>query len=43
MGIPSECHTYATLGHCLQWQTSPGTGGFTCFDRVWEYMEPWMY
>ena len=43
MGIPAECHTYATLGHCLQWQTSPGTGGFNCFDRVWEYMEPWLY
>ena len=43
MGIPAECHTYATLGHCLQWQTYPGTGGYSCFDRVWEYMEPWLY
>ena len=43
MGIPAECHTYATLGHCLQWQTSPGTGGYSCFDRVWEYLEPWLY
>ena len=43
MGIPAEVHTYATRGHCLQWKSSPGTGSYNCFDRVWEYMQPWMY
>lgn len=43
MGIQAEIHTYATRGHCFQWQTSPGTGSYNCFDRVWEYLQPWMY
>jgi acetyl esterase/lipase len=43
MGIPAECHTLATRGHCFQWKSSPGTGSYHCFDRVWEYLEPWMY
>ena len=43
MGIPAEVHTYATRAHCFQWKSSPGTGSYNCFDRVWEYLEPWMY
>ena len=43
MGIPAECHTYALRGHCFQWLASPGTGSYNCFDRVWDYLEPWLY
>ena len=43
MGLPAECHTFATRGHCFQCQASPGTGSYNCFDRVWDYIEPWLY
>jgi len=38
MGIQSEVHTLALRGHCFQWSASPGTGSYTYFDRIWEFL-----
>lgn len=38
MGIQSELHTLACRTHCFQRNSSPGTGSYTHFDRIWEYL-----
>lgn len=38
MGIQSELHTLACRTHCFQRNSSPGTGSYTHFDRIWEFL-----
>ena len=38
MGIQGEVHTFATRAHCFHRYASPGTGSYTCLDRVWEFL-----
>lgn len=38
MGIQSELHTLALRQHCFQRKASPGTGSYTWFDRIAEYL-----
>ena len=38
MGVQGELHTYATRKHCLHRTASPGTGSYTCLDRIWDFM-----
>ena len=38
MGIQGELHTLATRPHCFHRNASPGTGSYTCLDRIWEFL-----
>jgi len=38
MGIQSELHTLATRVHCFHLNAVPGTGSYTYFDRIWEFL-----
>ena len=38
MGIQGGLHTFATRGHCFHRAASPGTGSYTCLDRIWEFL-----
>jgi len=38
MGIQGDLHTLATRKHCFLAKASPGTGGYTWMDRIWEFM-----
>ena len=38
MGIQSDLHTLAKRGHCFHFAASPGTGSYTCFDRIREFL-----
>ena len=38
MGIQSELHTLACRTHCFQRNSSPGTGSYTHFYRIWEFL-----
>ena len=38
MGIQGDLHTLAKRGHCFQFKASPGTGSYTWFGRVWEFL-----
>ena len=38
MGVQGEVHTFATRNHCFQSQALPGTGSYTCLDRIWEFL-----
>ena len=38
MGIQGEVHTFATRAHCFHRYASPGTGSYTCLDRIWEFL-----
>ena len=38
MGIQGELHTLALRGHCFQRTAAPGTGSYTCPDRIWEFL-----
>ncbi len=39
MGVQSELHTLATRYHCFHMKASPGTGSYTCLNRIWEFLE----
>ena len=38
MGVQSELHTLALRKHCFQRTCSPGTGSYTHFDRIWDFL-----
>ena len=38
MGIQGAVHTFALRGHCFYREASPGTGSYTCLDRIWEFL-----
>ena len=38
MGVQGEVHTLVTRGHCFQSKALPGTGSYTCLDRIWEFL-----
>ena len=38
MGVQGEVHTFATRDHIFQDRAAPGTGSYTCLDRIWEFM-----
>ncbi len=38
MGIQGSLHTYAREGHCFQRNACPGTGEYSCYDRIWEFL-----
>ena len=38
MGIQGAVHTLALRGHCFYREASPGTGSYTCLDRIWEFL-----
>ena len=42
MGIPAELHTLATREHCFQHTASPGTGSYTWFDRITEFLQSYL-
>ncbi len=39
MGIPGEVHTFAMGPHEFMRTASPGTGRYTCLDRIGEFVE----
>jgi S-formylglutathione hydrolase FrmB len=39
MGIPGEVHTFAMGPHEFMQTASPGTGRYTCLDRIGEFVE----
>jgi acetyl esterase/lipase len=43
MGIPAEVHTYAQGIHEFMRSASPGTGRYTCLDRIGEFVEPFAF
>ena len=43
MGIQSELHTLALRPHCFQKKAVPGTGSYNWIDRIWEYLQPYLY
>ena len=38
MGRQSDLHTFATRGHCFQFNGQPGTGSFTWMDQFWDFL-----
>ena len=38
MGIQGEVHTLAKRLHCFMNKAAPGTGSYTCLDRIWEFL-----
>jgi len=38
MGIQSDLHTLAKRGHCFHYKASPGTGSYSGFDRIIEFL-----
>ena len=43
MHIKSELHTLATRKHCFQQTASPGTGSYNWVDRIWEFVQPYVF
>lgn len=43
MGIQSELHTLALRKHCFQRAAAPGTGSYNWIERIWDFMQPFLY